>query len=74
MRHITYECSTVGLARGIVQATRDAVLQVLEVRFGKTPIALTTAMTQIENLSRLKILLQQAAVVASLEEFEELLS
>lgn len=56
---------------GILQKGREAVLEVLRVRFEDVPNSLEEAINQIENDSVLKTLLRQAITIGSLEEFQQ---
>ncbi|MBN1487938.1 MAG: hypothetical protein JW981_09875 [Anaerolineae bacterium] len=58
-----------GLEQGIERTTKQAILKVLEVRFGKLSASTQTAITNIEDISRLSALLEQAAAAASLDAF-----
>jgi hypothetical protein len=56
---------------GILQKGREAVLEVLRVRFEDVPSSLEEAIYQIEDDSILKTLLRQAITIGSLEEFQQ---
>lgn len=63
-----------GLQQGLVQAARDDVLAVLEVRFGAVPEAVRVAVERIADVQRLKQLLRQAIVAPDVESFARLLA
>ena len=63
-----------GREEGILENAREAVMDILEVRFEQVPKFLENQIQEIEDPNRLKSLLRQAIQVASLEEFESLLS
>lgn len=58
-----------GRQEGLVQAAREDVLAVLEVRFGAVPEAVQAAVERIADVQRLKQLLRQAILVPSVEDF-----
>jgi hypothetical protein len=58
------------MERGSVRTAREAVLEVLNLRFTEPPPSLLEHIGQIDNLSALKRLLRQAVTSGSLEEFE----
>lgn len=60
-----------GIETGILQKGREAVLEVLRVRFEDMPSSLEEAIYQIEDDSVLKTLLRQAITIGSLEEFQQ---
>ncbi|MBN1486475.1 MAG: hypothetical protein JW981_02460, partial [Anaerolineae bacterium] len=63
-----------GIEQGIEQTTKEAILKVLEVRFGKLPDTVELPVTKMKDLARLKTLLEKTAAVNSLNEFEALLN
>jgi len=63
-----------GMQRGVVQTSRESVLEVLTVRFEVVPPEVSEAINQIEDVSVLKELLRKANVISSMEEFQQLLS
>jgi hypothetical protein len=67
-----YVTSIERLARieGVLQNSREAVLEVLEVRFSALPHELIERINQIEDLELLKTLLRQAITIGSISEFQ----
>ncbi len=63
-----------GLQQGQLMRGREAILDVLETRFGSTPRNITRRVNQITNEMLLKQLLRQAILVSSLTEFARLLT
>jgi hypothetical protein len=55
---------------GILQSSREDLLEVLRVRFENVPNLLEEAINQIEDDLALKTLLRQAITIGSLEEFQ----
>ncbi len=70
-----YVTSFERLARqeGILQGSRENVIEVLEVRFEVLPSDLIETINQIEDLELLKTLLRQGITIGSLDEFQGLL-
>ncbi len=62
-----------GLEQGTLQNARDSVITVLQVRLGEIPPELRENLQNIADFSLLKRFLEQAAVVNSLAEFQQLL-
>ena len=62
-----------GKELGALQATRENVLNLLEVRFGKVTAHTATVLAQVNDLARLKNLFRHAATAESLEEFKKAL-
>ena len=58
-----------GVERGVVQATREAILETLEVRFGSCPAVVAEQIADITDQARLKSLHRQALLVNSLSDF-----
>ena len=56
--------------RGHEQAAREALIDVLDVRFGETPPHIEEQLRELDDPSVLRRLLRRAASVESLEEFE----
>ena len=63
-----------GLQQGQIMRGREAILDVLETRFGSAPRDMTRRVNQIADESLLKRLLRQAILVSSLAEFARLLT
>ena len=63
-----------GIQLGKVQEAREAVLEILDLRFEVVPHSLMKKIEGIENLSVLKSLHKKAILVDSIEQFKELLS
>jgi hypothetical protein len=61
------------IERGKLQNARVSVMEVLDVRFGAVPPELIDQINQMEDLDRLKQLLRQATVLASIADFQVLL-
>jgi flagellar biosynthesis/type III secretory pathway protein FliH len=59
-----------GLEEGQLKAMRYDVVEILEARFKKVPYGLKSAIRTVKDRKRLRLLLRQAATVASLKEFE----
>ena len=59
-----------GLEKGILQNAREAILDVLDTRFGEVPDAVREQVNAIGSEPTLKNLLRQAARASSLEEFQ----
>jgi hypothetical protein len=62
-----------GIELGKVESTRENVVAVLTARFGTVPLAMTARLNAIQDIERLRQLLQQAATVSSLSAYLELL-
>jgi len=62
-----------GEKSGVIRGSREAVLQVLETRFGKIPKSLISAVNAMEEPAYLKALLKEAVTTPSLEVFEKAL-
>ncbi len=67
-----YVTSVERLARqeGILESSREDVIEVLRVRFELVPNQLVETINQIESVSVLKTLLRQAVSIGSVEEFQ----
>ena len=73
MTYIT-SVERIGIQKGMLQSTQEAVLDILETRFAAVPPSLVVAIHEIEDLSLLKQLRKQAIMIDSLEEFENTLA
>ncbi|MBD1893486.1 transposase [Coleofasciculus sp. FACHB-129] len=60
-----------GIRKGIVQNSRENVIEVLETRFETVPSSIAESINNIEDLAVLKQLLKRAITVSSLEEFQQ---
>ena len=60
-----------GLQAGIQQKAREAVVDVLNIRFGTPAPAIIERVNAIEDTEILKALLTQAVIAESLEEFRQ---
>ena len=58
-----------GLQQGLQQRAREDIRDVLEARFGTAPPQVAAALTNLEDLAKLKALLRQASTVGTLAEF-----
>ena len=70
--NMPYVTSVERLARqeGILESSREDVIEVLRVRFELVPNQLVETINQIESVSVLKTLLRQAVSIGSVEEFQ----
>ncbi|NET85118.1 MAG: hypothetical protein F6J94_25350 [Moorea sp. SIO1F2] len=59
-----------GIEEGILQNSRETLLEVLQVRFEDLPRELVDKINQIESVSVLKTLHRQGITIASLKEFQ----
>mgnify|MGYP000140792943 CR=1 FL=1 len=59
---------------GMVKATRESVIEVLETRFGVVPSRLSDRLNYLDNLTQLKQLLKQSITVTSVDQFEQILA
>ena len=62
-----------GMKQGVLEASREAVVDILEVRFENVPPTILDAVNELEDLSRLRMLRRKAATIASMEEFRQFL-
>jgi hypothetical protein len=60
-----------GIERGSQNATRDSVVEILEIRFGNRPPQILTWLNQLTDVPTLKGLLREAATTLSIGEFEK---
>ncbi|MEN9777000.1 MAG: hypothetical protein RJB04_755, partial [Verrucomicrobiota bacterium] len=58
-----------GLEKGIVQNAREAILDVLDTRFGQVPDSVRERVNTIDNEQILKQLHRRAILISSLDEF-----
>ncbi len=59
-----------GQEHGAIHATREAIFELLDVRFGEISPSVAATLAEIQDLPRLKALHRQAAVAETLEEFK----
>ena len=59
---------------GMMLATREDVIEILETRFEAVPSKLSNSLEEIQDISVLKRLLKQSITIGSVEEFERLLA
>ena len=59
-----------GKAEGRAESKQDAVLKLLRLRFQDVPEVLSREISNIHNLSRLDMLLEQAMTAQSLDEID----
>lgn len=62
-----------GIQRGILQKSREAVIEILEVRFESVPDSIAEIIKGIDDLTILNMLLKRAATVGSLEDYQAIL-
>jgi hypothetical protein len=63
-----------GIEQGILQTSRENLIEVLETRFGLVPSSIVEVVNQIDESAVLKMLLKRAIAIPSVAEFEQLLS
>ena len=63
-----------GLQEGMLREARDAILDIVEVRFGAVPASIGQILNTIEQLAVLKALHRKSAVVHTLDEFQTVLA
>ena len=62
-----------GIQQGIVQSAREAVIDILELRFEVVPESIVNRLNEIHDPSILRIFRRKAVKVMSLEEFEQII-
>jgi hypothetical protein len=62
-----------GLEKGILQTAREAILDVLDTRFGQVPESVRERINALGSEPTLKSLLRRAVQASSLEEFQSTL-
>ncbi|MFP4395883.1 MAG: hypothetical protein ACLFTI_11525 [Anaerolineales bacterium] len=70
MDTIAQEWSKEGQRRSAIYTKREAIFELIDVRFGKIPPSVAAALAEIHDLPRLKALHRQAATAETIEEFE----
>lgn len=75
-KHMPYVTSVEqrGFEQGQLQATRDAILEVVATQFGVVPEDMTEAVQRLETMEALRALLREATTCSTLEAFRESLS
>ena len=71
---IQEEAREQGRQEGIVDNLRQNILKILQIRFGELPPEVLEAVNGIEEMDILNLLLRQAIAIASLAEFQVLLT
>jgi flagellar biosynthesis/type III secretory pathway protein FliH len=61
-----------GIEQGSLKTAREAVLEILNLRFQPVPEDVIAAISNMTDLTHLKLLLRQAAIAGTLEEFERI--
>jgi len=59
-----------GIEEGQLRAARDAIAEILQVRFKKVPPGVKTSIKRVDDRNQLKMLLRQAATVPALRDFQ----
>ncbi len=59
-----------GIEQGMLKSTREAVLEILKLRFNSIPSDLIDEVNALTDLAQLKELTRQAVLVGTVEEFE----
>lgn len=62
-----------GIAQGTLQGRREAIIEVLETRFGNVPQAILDQLEQMMDIDTLKTLLRRAVAVQSLDELHQMI-
>jgi len=62
-----------GIQQGILQKAREAVIEILEVRFEVVPGLIVKTINGMDDPSVLKMLLKKAAMVGTLPEFKQIM-
>jgi len=63
-----------GLQQGLQQGLRQGILDNLEVRFGRAPQSIIVTLDSVKEVGVLRTLHRRSSTVASLEEFDQILS
>ncbi|NET57027.1 MAG: hypothetical protein F6K47_12940 [Symploca sp. SIO2E6] len=61
-----------GIQQGVVQNSRESIIEALTVRFEVVPPEVSEVINQIEDVSVLKELHRRAIVIGSMVEFQQL--
>lgn len=62
-----------GLQQGLIEKSREDIVEVLKVRFAVVPNSIVTCIDEMEDLALLKTLLKKAATVESIDAFRDVL-
>jgi hypothetical protein len=62
-----------GMQQGVLKAAREAVIDILEVRFDVVPQSIIKAVMEVDEPEVLKRLYRKAVTLASLEEFKQVM-
>jgi hypothetical protein len=73
MRYVT-SFERIGIQKGMRNTAREAILDILDARFGQTPDAVAAAIQSLDDYAVLKALHRQAVLVETLTDFEEALA
>lgn len=73
MRYVT-SIERLAIQEGIVQNARENVIEILEIRFSEVPTEIVESINQIDDASVLKTLLRTAITIASIAEFQQILT
>ena len=63
----------IGFKLGVIQTSRDYVIELLEARFGEVPSLIVDFVNKIDDASVLKALFKITITIPSLEEFQQVL-
>lgn len=72
MRYVT-SVERLAKEEGILQTSRDNIIELLEARFGEVPSLTIDSVNKIDNVPVLKTLLKTVITVSSLEDFQQVL-
>ena len=62
-----------GFEIGVLQSSRENIIEVLKVRFGEVPSLIVDSVNKIDDASVLKALFKTTITISSLEEFQQVL-
>ncbi|HAZ49144.1 MAG TPA: transposase, partial [Cyanobacteria bacterium UBA11371] len=62
-----------GIEQGIVQASRNYIIQFLQIRFGEVPSSIVEVINGINDSAMLQSLFTRAIAINSLAEFQQVL-
>ena len=72
MRYVT-SIERLAKEEGILESSRDNIIEVLKVRFGEVPSLIVDSVNKIDDASVLKTLFKTTITISSLEEFQQVL-